>query len=166
MTRSPRWRALPFLFVMMTSAASAQILKGAGATFPHPLYQAWLEHAVLVVRGQDFSIPQFLEYGRRFGNVQPHFVKKSRHPDYPELTMMGVGARNEDGTKNDAVYSRGHGWHTDGPAAKGGPANYHANTDKPAGGGNNARRIWRRQRTPCGNGAAQDTEVMHERAQH
>ena len=42
MTRSPRWRALPFLFVMMTSAASAQILKGAGATFPHPLYQAWL----------------------------------------------------------------------------------------------------------------------------
>ena len=42
MTRSPRWRALPFLFVMMTSAASAQILKGAGATFPHTLYKAWL----------------------------------------------------------------------------------------------------------------------------
>lgn len=80
------------------------------------LYQAWLDHGgVLVVRGQAFSIPQFLEYGRRFGAVKPHFVKKSRHPDYPELTLMGVGARNEDGSKNKTVYERGHGWHTDGP---------------------------------------------------
>ncbi len=79
------------------------------------LYQAWLDHGVLVVRGQNFSIPEFLAYGRHFGEVKPHFVKKSRHPDFPDLTVMGVGARNEDGTKNDSVYSRGHGWHTDGP---------------------------------------------------
>ena len=65
--------------------------------------------------GQSFSIPQFLEYGRRFGPVKPHFVKKSRHPDYPELTVMGEGARNADGTKNETVYRRGAGWHTDGP---------------------------------------------------
>jgi len=80
------------------------------------LYQAWLDHnGVLVVRGQDFSIPEFLEYGRRFGMVKPHFVKKSRHEDYPELTEMGVGIRNDDGSINKSVYSRGHGWHTDGP---------------------------------------------------
>jgi len=80
------------------------------------LYQAWLDHnGVLVVRGQDFSIPQFLDYGRRFGAVKPHFVKKSRHPEYPELTVMGEGARNADGSMNKTVYRRGAGWHTDGP---------------------------------------------------
>lgn len=79
------------------------------------LYQAWLDHGVLVVRGQDFTIPQFLAYGRRFGTVKPHFVKQSRHPDYPELTVMGAGVRNDDGTVNQSVYGRGHGWHTDGP---------------------------------------------------
>ncbi|MDB5804191.1 MAG: Taurine dioxygenase [Betaproteobacteria bacterium] len=79
------------------------------------LYQAWLAHSVLVVRGQHLEIGQFLDFGRRFGRVKPHRVRKSRHQEYPELTVMGVGTKKADGTKNDSVYNRGVSWHTDGP---------------------------------------------------
>lgn len=79
------------------------------------IYQAWLDAGVICVRGQDLTIEEFLAYGRRFGQVFPHLVKKSRHPDYPELTVMGVGTRRPDGSVNKEVYNRGRGWHTDGP---------------------------------------------------
>ena len=34
------------------------------------LYRAWLDHSLLVVRGQQLDIGQFLAYGRRFGRVK------------------------------------------------------------------------------------------------
>ena len=104
-----------------TGAALGAIATGVDVTAMsedewNALYQAWLDHnGVLVVRGQNLSIPEFLAHGRRFGDVKPHFVKKSRHPEYPELTVMGEGTRHADGSVNRTVYARGHGWHTDGP---------------------------------------------------
>lgn len=79
------------------------------------LYQAWLDHAVVVVRGQTLSIEQFLAHGRRFGDVQAHPVRKSRHTEFPDLTVMGVGVKKADGSVNKSIYNRGLGWHTDGP---------------------------------------------------
>jgi taurine dioxygenase len=79
------------------------------------IYEAWLEAGVICIRGQELTIEDFLSYGRRFGKIFPHLVKKSRHPNHPELTVMGTNARNADGTVNRPVYARGHGWHTDGP---------------------------------------------------
>ncbi len=79
------------------------------------IYEAWLEAGVICIRGQSLTIKDFLSYGQRFGQIFPHLVKKSRHPDHPELTVMGIDARNADGSVNKPVYTRGHGWHTDGP---------------------------------------------------
>ena len=80
-----------------------------------PIYQAWLDHNVLVVTGQDLTIHQFLAYSRRFGIVSPHPSKSTRHPDMPEITLLGVGKFNADGSLNPAIYRRGaEGWHTDG----------------------------------------------------
>jgi taurine dioxygenase len=80
-----------------------------------PIYHAWLDHNVLVVPGQDLSIEQFLAYSRRFGIVSPHPSKSTRHPDLPEITVLGAGKFNADGTLNPAIYRRGaEGWHTDG----------------------------------------------------
>jgi len=79
------------------------------------LYRAWLDHSVLVVRDQELDIASFLDYGRRFGRVKPHLVRKARHPDHPDLTVMGLGTRTQDGSVNKSVYNRGQGWHTDGP---------------------------------------------------
>jgi alpha-ketoglutarate-dependent taurine dioxygenase len=79
------------------------------------LYQAWLDGVVLVVRGQTLTIEEFLDYSRRFGRLKPHRVKKTRHPEHAELTVMGLGTRKPDGKVDKAIYDRGGGWHTDSP---------------------------------------------------
>ena len=57
------------------------------------LYQAWLDGVVLVVRGQTLTIEEFLAYSRRFGRLKPHRVKKTRHAEHAELTVMGPGTQ-------------------------------------------------------------------------
>ncbi len=84
------------------------------ATFD-AIYRAWLEHNVLVLPGQELEIEDFLHYSRRFGVLEPHPSKSTRHPDYPEITMLGANKWDADGTLNMAIYRRGaEGWHTDG----------------------------------------------------
>jgi len=79
------------------------------------MYQAWLNFNVLVVPGQELEIDEFLAYSRRFGRLLAHPSKSTRHPKYPELTMLGVDKWLPDGTLNMAIYLRGaEGWHTDG----------------------------------------------------
>ena len=79
------------------------------------IYQAWLDHNVMVVKDQDLTIGQFLAYSRRFGIVTPHPSKSTRHPDMPEITLLGVNKFRADGTLDKAIYRRGaEGWHTDG----------------------------------------------------
>jgi taurine dioxygenase len=79
------------------------------------LYRLWLDRNVLVVRGQDLGIDAFLDYSRRFGRLKPHRVKRTRHPDYPELTVMGVNAKTAAGKVDNLIYNRGDDWHTDAP---------------------------------------------------
>ncbi len=79
------------------------------------IYNSWLDSNVLVVRDQKLTIEQYLAYSRRFGRIKPHRVRKTRHPQYPELTLMGVGARTADGKVNAPIYTRGANWHTDSP---------------------------------------------------
>lgn len=80
-----------------------------------PIYQAWLDHNILVVTGQDLTIDDFLRYSRRFGQVVPHPSKSTRHPDYPEITQLGINKFDADCNLNQSIYRRGaEGWHTDG----------------------------------------------------
>jgi taurine dioxygenase len=80
-----------------------------------PIYQAWLDHNVLVVAGQDLTLEDFIRYSRRFGAVVPHPSKSTRHPEYPDVTMLGADKFDADGKLNEAIYRRGaEGWHTDG----------------------------------------------------
>jgi taurine dioxygenase len=79
------------------------------------VYRAWLDSNVLVVRDQGLQIEDFLRYSRRFGVVLPHPSKTTRHPDYPEITLLGVNKFGPDGALDMAIYRRGaEGWHTDG----------------------------------------------------
>ena len=79
------------------------------------IYQAWLDHNVMCVRGQDLTIPDFIRYSERFGPVTPHPSKSTRHPEYPKITMLGINKFDADGKLRDEIYRRGaEGWHTDG----------------------------------------------------
>ncbi|MCI0546199.1 MAG: TauD/TfdA family dioxygenase [Candidatus Rokubacteria bacterium] len=85
-----------------------------GATFAE-IYRAWLDANVVVVPEQELEIEDFLRYSRRFGRVLPHPSRMTRHPDYPEITVLGVGKFGPDGALDMAIYRRGaEGWHTDG----------------------------------------------------
>jgi len=79
------------------------------------IYRAWLDHNVAVVPDQDLQLDDFLRYSRRFGVVVPHPSKSTRHPEVPEITLLGVNKFGADGTLDMAIYRRGaEGWHTDG----------------------------------------------------
>ena len=54
------------------------------------IYRAWLDHNVAVVPEQELAIDDFLAYSRRFGRVVPHPSKMTRHPERPEITLLGV----------------------------------------------------------------------------
>ena len=84
------------------------------ATFGR-IYQAWLDANVICVRDQELGLADYLKYSRRFGVVLPHPAKSTRHPDCPEITLLGVSKFRPDGTLNNDIYRRGgEGFHTDG----------------------------------------------------
>jgi taurine dioxygenase len=79
------------------------------------IYRAWLDANVAVVPDQELAIDDFLAYSRRFGRVVPHPSKMTRHPERPEITLLGVNKFGPDGALDMAIYRRGaEGWHTDG----------------------------------------------------
>ena len=67
------------------------------------IYQAWIDHNVMVVKQQELTIPEFLTYSRRFGNVVPHPSKSPRHPEYPDITMLGINKFGADGKLNQVL---------------------------------------------------------------
>ena len=79
------------------------------------IYRAWLDYNVIAVRDQELDMEQYLRYSRRFGSIEEHPAKSTRHPEYPEVLVLGINKFNPDGTLNMAIYRRGaEGWHTDG----------------------------------------------------
>jgi putative 2-oxoglutarate oxygenase len=79
------------------------------------IYRAWLDYNVVVLPGQQLELADFLRYSRRFGVVHPHPSKSTRHPEVPEITVLGVNKFGADGALDQAIYRRGaEGWHTDG----------------------------------------------------
>ncbi len=79
------------------------------------IYRAWLDYNIVVVPDQHLEIEDFLRYSRRFGVVHPHPSKSTRHPEHPEITLLGVNKFGSDGALDQAIYRRGaEGWHTDG----------------------------------------------------
>ena len=76
------------------------------------IYQAFLDHCVLLFRNQVISREQHIELSRRFGALDTHDAFPSdRHPDYPEL-MVVTNDPAPDGTPSVSRYT-GRRWHTD-----------------------------------------------------
>src|SRR5256714_1375767 len=79
------------------------------------IYKAWLDYNVVAVRDQTLDLDDFVHYSRRFGRVEPHPSKSTRHPECPEVTLLGINKFRPDGQLDMAIYRRGaEGWHTDG----------------------------------------------------
>ncbi|MCW5606057.1 MAG: TauD/TfdA family dioxygenase [Burkholderiales bacterium] len=76
------------------------------------IYQAFLDHCILLFRDQDLTREQHIEFSRRFGELDRHDAFPSdRHPQYPEL-MVVTNDPAPDGTPSVSRYT-GRRWHTD-----------------------------------------------------
>lgn len=79
------------------------------------IYRAWLDYNVIVVRDQDLTLSEYVKYSRRFGPLELHPSKSTRHPEAPEVTFLGVNKFDAEGKLIMAIYRRGaEAWHTDG----------------------------------------------------
>jgi len=82
------------------------------------IYRAFLDHIVIVVRGQNLTEQDFLDFSARFGELKPHITKKAHHPQYPDLLLMDnriLDTRKpEEATSAPALLVKlGAVWHTD-----------------------------------------------------
>ena len=82
------------------------------ATF-RDIHAAFLDHCVLLFRGQSLTREQHIAFGRKFGELQltpPHRIAHMA-PDHPELVLV-TNKPNPSAVPLDARY-QGEGWHSD-----------------------------------------------------
>jgi taurine dioxygenase len=73
------------------------------------LGQAFVDHAVLAVRGQKLGAHEFLEAMKTFGEVFPQHNSRFAVPECPAIHYVS----NQDKTEDGKVYIPGEGYHTD-----------------------------------------------------
>ncbi len=76
------------------------------------IYRAFLDHGILLLRNQQLTREQHIEFSRRFGELDRHdALPRDRHPQYPELLMV-TNEPKPDGSPSDSKYT-GRQWHSD-----------------------------------------------------
>lgn len=74
--------------------------------------RAWIEHGIVLIRGQDITPEQHIAFSARFGTLDDHAALfKYRHPDHPEIFLVSNKPK-ADGTPSD-TRNTGVRWHSD-----------------------------------------------------
>jgi taurine dioxygenase len=73
------------------------------------LNRAFADHAVLCIRDQKLSAPQFLEAMKTFGEIFPQHNSRFAVPECPQIHYIS----NQDKLEDGRVYIPGEGYHTD-----------------------------------------------------
>jgi taurine dioxygenase len=72
---------------------------------------AWNEYGILLIRNQDLSARQLIDYSRRFGELDLHeTVKPLRHQEVPELAVLSTIPVDGKPSPTERV---GRHWHSD-----------------------------------------------------
>lgn len=73
------------------------------------IFNAWMCHPVLVIRGQELDPERQLAYASRFGSLQRHTVTELLHPQYPDILVLSNRGRGGAAPSNNG----GAYWHSD-----------------------------------------------------
>jgi len=73
--------------------------------------EAYDRYSVLVFRDQRLTPPQHIAFGRRFGALEIHVVKKALLKDFPEILLIS-NIKNDAG-EDIGLSDAGQTWHTD-----------------------------------------------------
>jgi taurine dioxygenase len=74
------------------------------------LYDAWIKYAVLVIRDQKLSPPQFAAAARMFGDILEQQLKQYALPEHPEV---GTISSRDLPIVDGKLHVRGENYHTD-----------------------------------------------------
>lgn len=74
------------------------------------VHRAYLDHKVLLFRGQRFTPQELIAFSARFGPVEPHTVRMYRHEEAPGITILSN--RVEMG-RPKGIRDAGSHWHSD-----------------------------------------------------
>ena len=99
-------------YALGAEVCGVDVSKPMSEGFFGEIYQAFLEHGILLFRDQDVTREQHIEFSRRFGELDRHdALPRDRHPDYPELLLV-TNEPNPDGSPSNSRYT-GRQWHSD-----------------------------------------------------
>ena len=73
---------------------------------------AMLEHALVLFRDQDITIPQHMDFAMRFGELEIHTVPADAHPDYPQVLVLS-NVEKDGKLMGSPPAPDGGGWHSD-----------------------------------------------------
>jgi taurine dioxygenase len=110
--------APPFSVRPLTPRLGAELIgvdlaKGVDATLFRAIYEAFLEHQVLLFGTQDLPPGRQVEFARHFGEVQIHVMNQYHVQGYPELYFLSN--LDERGNPTGRHPDKGTlAWHTDG----------------------------------------------------
>jgi taurine dioxygenase len=99
----------------LTGAIGADVggidLAGQGYDNSFPaIHDAFLDHAVIVLRGQDLSPAELIEFSKRFGDLESHVLSQFNMKEHPEVLL--ISNVKEQGKPVGAIYA-GQYWHSD-----------------------------------------------------
>lgn len=79
--------------------------------------QAFVDHQVLLFRGDDLDARALVKFSEHFGTLRPHIQKAFRHPDAPEVVFNRNvdenGNFDETGARRGVTEILREGWHSD-----------------------------------------------------
>lgn len=75
------------------------------------IYQAWMDTALLLFRGQSMTPQQHLALTKRFGPISTYTRSQFNHEEFPDILILSN--ITQDGKPIGSAYS-GRVWHTDG----------------------------------------------------
>ena len=76
------------------------------------IYAAWLQHNILLFRGQKIDIPQQITFAARFGALELPGAAINVHPEYPEILVFS-NVKVDGNNLGKLPEEAGEGWHSD-----------------------------------------------------
>jgi len=102
----------PLSFALGAEICDIDVSRNQGEREFGEIYRAFLEHGILLLRNQEITREQHIEFSRRFGELDRHdALPRDRHPDHPEILLV-TNKPKPGGAPSDGKYT-GRVWHSD-----------------------------------------------------
>jgi len=101
----------PLSYALGAEVSGVDLARPVDKATQAAIRKAWLEHLVIVFRGQALTPDRQIAFGRMFGELDDHkSVPFYRHPEHPEIYLI---TNKKIGGKESQTKDTGRLWHSD-----------------------------------------------------